>query len=59
MKDSTRHKIEGTAHEVKGTIKQKIGQAVGNRRLEKEGAGEKGGGRSVKKLARKEKANHK
>ena len=40
-------------------IEQKIGQAVGNRRLEKEGAGEKGGGRSEKKMARKEKANHK
>ena len=59
MKDSTKHKIEGTAHEVKGTVKQKIGSAVGNRRLEREGAGEKGGGRAEKTLARKEKAKHK
>ena len=45
MKKSTKHNIEGTAHEVKGTVKQKIGHAVSNRRLEAEGAGEKGGGR--------------
>jgi len=59
MKDSTKHNIEGTAHEVKGAVKQKIGHLVGNRHLEAQGAGEKGGGRSEKKLARKEKAHYK
>ena len=59
MKKSTKHNIEGMAHEVKGAVKQKIGHLVGNRRLEAEGAGEKGGGRAEKKLARTEKAAHK
>jgi len=31
MKDSTKHNIEGAAHEVTGAVKQKIGHAVGNR----------------------------
>ena len=58
MKDSTKHTIEGTAHEIKGAVKQKTGHAIGNRRLEAEGAGEKGGGGAEKKLARTEKAAH-
>jgi len=45
MKDSTKHTIEGTAHEIKGAVKQKTGHAIGNRRLEAEGAGGKGWGR--------------
>jgi len=55
MADSTRDKIEGTAHDVKGTIKEKIGQATNDPKLESEGAAEKVGGKVQKKVGDVEK----
>jgi uncharacterized protein YjbJ (UPF0337 family) len=37
MKPSTKNEIAGTIHEVKGTVKEKAGQTVGNTMLEAEG----------------------
>src|SRR5665213_1871745 len=37
MADSTKDKIEGAVHDVKGTIKEKVGQATKNPDLEDEG----------------------
>jgi uncharacterized protein YjbJ (UPF0337 family) len=51
MKDSTKDKIEGTAHELKGAIKEKIGHATNNPDLEAEGTAEKVGGMVQKKVA--------
>jgi uncharacterized protein YjbJ (UPF0337 family) len=50
MKDSTKDKVEGTAHEVKGSVKEKIGHATNNPDLEAEGKGEKAGGKFQKKV---------
>jgi uncharacterized protein YjbJ (UPF0337 family) len=50
MKDSTKDKVEGTAHEVKGTVKEKIGHATNNPDLEDEGSAEKVGGKIQKKV---------
>ena len=55
MKDSTKDKIKGTAHELKGAIKEKIGQATNNPNLEAEGTAEKVGGKVQKKVADVEK----
>ena len=56
MADSTKDKIEGTAHDVKGTVKEKIGQATNNPDLEAEGTAEKVGGKVQKKVGDVEKA---
>jgi len=50
MKDSTKDKVEGAAHELKGTVKEKVGKVVGNPDLEDEGTGEKVGGKVQKKV---------
>ena len=50
MKDSTKDKVEGTVHELKGTLKEKIGQATNNPDLETEGTAEKIGGKVQKKV---------
>jgi uncharacterized protein YjbJ (UPF0337 family) len=50
MKDSTKDKIEGGAHEVKGAVKQKVGRAIKNPDLETEGTDEKLGGKIQKKV---------
>jgi uncharacterized protein YjbJ (UPF0337 family) len=55
MKASTEDKIKGTAHELKGAIKEKIGQATNNPDLEAEGTAEKVGGKVQKKVADVEK----
>ena len=55
MKDSTKDKIEGNAHQVKGTVKEKIGHAVNNPDLEAGGQGEKVGGKVQKKVGEGEK----
>jgi uncharacterized protein YjbJ (UPF0337 family) len=55
MKDSTKDKIEGTTHEVKGAVKQKVGHAVNNPDLEAEGKAEKTGGKIQKKVGDVEK----
>jgi uncharacterized protein YjbJ (UPF0337 family) len=56
MKDSTKDKIKGTAHELKGAIKEKIGHATDNPDLEVEGTAENVGGKVQKKVADVEKA---
>ncbi|HEY6340399.1 MAG TPA: CsbD family protein [Bryobacteraceae bacterium] len=50
MKDSTKDKVEGKAHEVKGTVKEKLGKATNNPDLESEGQAEKIGGKVQKKV---------
>jgi uncharacterized protein YjbJ (UPF0337 family) len=55
MKQSTKDQVKGKAHEVKGSIKEKIGRATNNQDLESEGAGEKIGGKVVKKIGQVEK----
>lgn len=55
MKDSTKDKVAGKAHEVKGAVKEKVGHATNNPDLEGEGAGEKVGGKIQKKAGDVEK----
>jgi uncharacterized protein YjbJ (UPF0337 family) len=55
MKDSTKDKVEGKAHEVKGAVKEKIGHATNNPNLEEEGKDEKAGGKVQKKVGDVEK----
>ena len=50
MADSTKDKIEGAVHDVKGTIKEKIGQATNDPDLQDEGTVEKIGGKVQKKV---------
>ena len=50
MDDSTKDKVEGTAHEVKGKIKEKVGQITNDPGMEGEGTGEKIGGKIQKKI---------
>jgi len=40
MKSSTKDNAEGKMHQVKGTIKEAVGKAAGNRDLEAEGKSE-------------------
>ena len=55
MKRSARNKAKGKFHEVKGKIKEKIGRATNNPRLEAEGKTEKLGGKVQKKIGQVEK----
>ena len=55
MKDSTKEKVEGTAHELKGKVKEKIGHATNHPELEDEGTAEKVGGKVQKKIGDVEK----
>jgi uncharacterized protein YjbJ (UPF0337 family) len=50
MKPSTENAIAGKVHEVKGKIKEKLGQVTNDSDLEAEGAGEKIGGKIQKKI---------
>ena len=53
--NSTNDQIEGTFHEVKGKIKETIGQATRDPNLEAEGKGENLGGKIQKKIGQVEK----
>ena len=55
MKPSTKDQIAGTVDEVKGAVKQKAGQAVGNDRLEAEGQAQNISGKIQKKVGQVEK----
>jgi uncharacterized protein YjbJ (UPF0337 family) len=55
MTQSTNDKVEGTVHELKGTVKEKLGQLSNNPDLEQEGAGEKLGGTVQRKIGEIEK----
>jgi uncharacterized protein YjbJ (UPF0337 family) len=50
MKSSTKDKAQGTFHEVKGKVKEKVGRATNNPDLEAEGQVEKLTGKVEKKL---------
>jgi len=55
MKPSTEDEIAGKPHEVKGKIKEKVGQLTNDSDLEAEGIGEKIGGKLRKKIGQLEK----
>jgi uncharacterized protein YjbJ (UPF0337 family) len=55
MKPSTEDEIAGRVHEVKGTIKEKVGKLTGDPDLEGEGIGEKIAGKVRKKIGQVEK----
>jgi uncharacterized protein YjbJ (UPF0337 family) len=50
MNSSTKDKVEGKFHELKGKAKQKAGQVVGNPKVESEGQSEKVAGKVQKKV---------
>jgi uncharacterized protein YjbJ (UPF0337 family) len=50
MKPSTENEIAGKVHEVKGKIKEKVGQLTNDPDLEAEGIGEKIGGKVQRKI---------
>jgi uncharacterized protein YjbJ (UPF0337 family) len=55
MQDSTKDKVTGAAHELKGAVKEKVGQVTNNPDLETEGTAEKIGGKVQKKVGDVEK----
>jgi uncharacterized protein YjbJ (UPF0337 family) len=55
MKQSTKDKLEGQLHEVKGKVKEKAGQVTNNPNLEGEGQAEKLTGKVQKKVGQIEK----
>ncbi len=55
MKDSTKDKVKGKFHELKGRAKQAVGHAKNDPNLEAEGQGEKIGGKILKKIGAVEK----
>jgi uncharacterized protein YjbJ (UPF0337 family) len=55
MKPSTTDEIAGRIHEVKGNIKEKVGQITSDPNLEAEGIGEKMAGKIQKKIGQMEK----
>jgi uncharacterized protein YjbJ (UPF0337 family) len=56
MKPRTNNEIAGTVHEVKGKIKQKIGQLTNDAGLEAEGVVENIGGKIQKKIGQVQRA---
>jgi uncharacterized protein YjbJ (UPF0337 family) len=54
MKPGTKDEIAGRVHEVKGTIKEKVGQLTNDPDLEGEGIGEKIAGKVQKKIGQVE-----
>jgi uncharacterized protein YjbJ (UPF0337 family) len=50
MTSSTHDKVEGTAHDLKGSVKEKLGQVTGNPDLEDEGTAEKVDGKVQNKV---------
>ena len=55
MKPSTKDQLQGTAEEIKGKAKEKVGQIVGNPNLQDEGTAQKVGGKVQKKVGQIEK----
>ncbi len=55
MKPSTKDQVQGKFHELKGKLKQKVGQATNNPNLVDEGQAEKLGGKVQKKIGQFEK----
>jgi uncharacterized protein YjbJ (UPF0337 family) len=54
MKVSTKDELAGKMHEVKGAVKEKAGQVIGNPDLEGKGAGERIAGKVQKKIGQVE-----
>jgi uncharacterized protein YjbJ (UPF0337 family) len=52
MKQSTKDKAKGKFHEVIGEVKEKVGRLANDPNLEAEGAGEKIGGKMLKKIGK-------
>jgi uncharacterized protein YjbJ (UPF0337 family) len=50
MKDSTKDKIQGAVHELKGKVKERVGHATNNPQLEDKGTDEKVAGKIQKKV---------
>jgi uncharacterized protein YjbJ (UPF0337 family) len=50
MKSSTKDKVEGTFHEVKGKVKEMAGEISDNPKLEAEGTDEKVAGKVQEKI---------
>ncbi len=50
MKSSTKDKAKGKMHQVKGKIKETVGNVVGNKDLEAEGKGENFEGKVQEKV---------
>jgi len=55
MKDSTKDQVGGEVHEVKGKVKEKIGQMTNNPDLMDRGTDEKVSGKIQKKVGQVEK----
>ncbi len=55
MRSSTNDKAKGEFHEVKGAVKEKLGRATNNPRMQAEGKSEKLGGKVQKKIGQVEK----
>jgi uncharacterized protein YjbJ (UPF0337 family) len=55
MKSSTKNEIAGEVHEVKGKIKEKVGQLTNDPDLEGAGVGEKIAGKIEKKIGQVQK----
>jgi uncharacterized protein YjbJ (UPF0337 family) len=49
MKDSTKDKVQGTLHETKGAVKEKVGDVTKNPNLRDQGTDEKIAGKIQKK----------
>jgi uncharacterized protein YjbJ (UPF0337 family) len=55
MKSSIVNRVEGEVHEVKGTIKQKLGRLTNDRKTQAEGLTEKVAGKIQKKIGQAQK----
>jgi uncharacterized protein YjbJ (UPF0337 family) len=55
MKQSTKDQAQGAIHEVKGAVKQKIGDVIRNPQMEEDGQDEKVAGKVQKKVGQIEK----
>ena len=55
MKPSTTDQVQGALHEVKGEVKERVGQVTGNPDLTNEGQAEKLAGKVQKKVGQVEK----
>jgi uncharacterized protein YjbJ (UPF0337 family) len=55
MDNSTKDKVEGNFHELKGKVKEKVGQVTNDPNLESKGQGEKLAGKFQKKTGDVEK----
>jgi len=56
IEPSTENQIAGKAHEVKGSVKEKVGELTNDPDLEGEGIGEKIAGKIQNKIGQVEKA---